>query len=190
MTHDSYNVRSCHGTSAFGHYRPALWSAIFSRFPSQIASSHHLALSKNPLLFRLFSAAKAVRMRLLALFSYLFALVTLSPLAAATRLIESKSLNPCMENSNFTASLFNVVFTPDNKTLMLDINGVSSISGNIVAEVEVIAYGYTVMKQELDPCKMNLEGLCPMNTGQIDQKFNIPVPAEVIPKIPSMCCRL
>lgn len=126
-------------------------------------------------------------MRLLALFSYLVALISLSPLASAIRLIESKSLNPCMENSNFTASLFNVVFTPDNKTLMLDINGVSSISGNIVAEVEVIAYGYTVMKQELDPCKMNLEGLCPMNTGQIDQKFNIPVPAEVIPNIPSMC---
>ncbi|KAL1966702.1 hypothetical protein VTN77DRAFT_3899 [Rasamsonia byssochlamydoides] len=125
-------------------------------------------------------------MRLLALFSYLFALFSLSPLASAVRLIESKSLNPCMDNSNFTASLFNVVFTPDNNSLAIDINGVSSISGDVVAQLEVIAYGYTVMKQTLDPCKMNLEGLCPMNTGQINNQFNVPVPADVVSQIPGI----
>jgi hypothetical protein len=125
-------------------------------------------------------------MRLLTFFSYLFALFCLSPLASAIRLIESNSLNPCMDNSNFTASLFNVVFTPDNNSLAIDINGVSSISGNVTIQVEVIAYGYTVTRQSINPCDKGLQGLCPMNTGQIPLHSTMTVPADVIGQIPGM----
>lgn len=127
-------------------------------------------------------------MRLISCLTYLIFL-SISPLASAIRLIESKSLNPCQDNSNLTATLFNVVFTPDNKSLALDIVGVSSINGKVTAQLEVIAYGYTAMKQTLDPCNMNLEGLCPMNTGQLNIKFNVPVPDEVINQIPGKSAR-
>jgi hypothetical protein len=111
-------------------------------------------------------------------------LTTFLPSSYAIRLIESKSLNPCQDNSNFTASLFNVVFTPDNNTLAFDVVGVSSIQGNVTAELMVIAYGFTALKQTLDPCTMNLDGLCPMNTGQINIQSNIDIPDDVIAKVP------
>ena len=113
-------------------------------------------------------------------------ILTLSPLTSAVRLIESKSLNPCQDNSSFTATLFNVIFTPDNNTLSFDVVGVSSISGNVTAELEVIAYGYTAVKQKLDPCTMNLQGLCPMNTGQINIQSNIEIPSDVKKQIPKI----
>lgn len=113
-------------------------------------------------------------------------ILSLCPSTFAVDLIESKSLNPCQDNSSFTATLFNVIFTPDNNTLAFDVVGVSSISGNVTAEIEVIAYGYTALKQKLDPCTMNLAGLCPMNTGQINIQSNIAVPADVKRRFPSI----
>jgi Transient receptor potential (TRP) ion channel/ML-like domain len=113
-------------------------------------------------------------------------LLTFTQYTSAIRLIESKSLNPCQDNSNFTATLFNVVFTPDNRTLSFDVVGVSSIEGNVTAELQVIAYGFTALKQTLDPCTMDLGGLCPMSTGPIDINSNIPIGQDVITKIPGI----
>ena len=110
----------------------------------------------------------------------------LAPFTSAERLIESKSLNPCQDNSSFTATLFNVVFTPNNNSLAFNIVGVSSISGNVTAEIDVIAYGYHAVKETLDPCTQNLEGMCPMNTGQINIKSNIDIPSSVIRDIPGI----
>ncbi|KAF2458644.1 hypothetical protein BDY21DRAFT_283807 [Lineolata rhizophorae] len=117
----------------------------------------------------------------------LTALLALLPSASAVRLIESKSLNPCQENSSFSATLFNVVFTPDNNTLTFNIVGVSEISGNVTADLEVFAYGYRAVKQTLDPCESaDLAGLCPMNTGQINIESNIDIPEDVIRQVPNI----
>ena len=62
----------------------------------------------------------------------------------------------------------------------------SSISGYVTAEIDVIAYGYTAVKQKLDPCTSHLEGLCPMNTGQINIESNIDIPPNVEKFIPSI----
>ncbi|KAH8702053.1 DUF907 domain protein [Talaromyces proteolyticus] len=117
---------------------------------------------------------------------YLCALVSFSPLASAIRLLQSSSLNQCMENSNFTASLFNVVFTPDNRTVQLDIDGFSSISGNVTAELIVTAYGFTAVTLEMNPCKMNIAGLCPMQTGQIKVNPPLTVAQDVVDRIPGI----
>lgn len=116
----------------------------------------------------------------------LAAFSTLLPGALAENLIESQSLNPCQENSSFTATLFNVLFTPNNGTLAFTVNGVSSINGYVTAEIDVIAYGYKALSQTIDPCKANLEGMCPMRPGQINIKSNIQVGHDVVSKIPSI----
>ena len=102
------------------------------------------------------------------------------------RLIESQSLNPCQDNTDFTATLFNVKFTPDNNSLAFDVVGVSSISGFVLAELDLTAYGYSAVKQTIDPCKSNLEGMCPMNPGQINIESNIEIPDDTIAKVPSI----
>jgi len=107
--------------------------------------------------------------------------------ASALRLIESKSLNACQDNSSFTASLFNVIFTPDNLTLTFDIVGVSSVQGNVSFGIEVEAYGLTVVKETLNPCtQKDLSGMCPMSTGQIDIQSNIQLSQDTVNQIPGI----
>ncbi|KAL8688645.1 MAG: hypothetical protein Q9224_004832 [Gallowayella concinna] len=113
-------------------------------------------------------------------------LSALPQLSSAIRLIESKSLNPCQENSSFTATRFNVVFTPDNGSVAFDIGGVSSISGFVQAEIDLLAYGYEALKQNFNPCDLGLLGMCPMNTGPINNRFNIPIAKDVVAKFPSI----
>ncbi|KAL8842009.1 MAG: hypothetical protein Q9205_002734 [Flavoplaca limonia] len=110
----------------------------------------------------------------------------LSPLSSALRIIESKSLNPCQDDSLFTATMFNVVFTPHNNSIYFDIEGVSSISGFVTAHVEVIAYGYRAVQEEINPCKLDLLGMCPMNTGPIENHFNIPISKETVDQFPAI----
>ena len=120
----------------------------------------------------------------LSVFQCLVAWLSISQMVSAIRFIESKSLNPCMENSNFSASLFQVTFTPDNNSLAFNIDGNSAISGDVTADLLVIAYGYTAVRETLDPCKLNLQGLCPMSMGNININSNIPIPGDVVSKIP------
>jgi hypothetical protein len=109
------------------------------------------------------------------------------PLASAERIIESKSLNPCLANSSFAATLFHVTFTPDNRSLAFNIQGVSNIAGNVSAEMELLVYGYSAMKQDLKPCdSAGLEGMCPMNSGNIQIRSNIDIGPDVMSQIPGI----
>jgi len=91
-----------------------------------------------------------------------------------------------MENSKFTASLFNVSFTPDTNTLHISINGVSSIDGNVTATLVVIAYGYNALTKDLNPCEMGegFQGMCPMQQGLIQLESHTPIEPSVAAQIP------
>jgi len=116
------------------------------------------------------------------------------PLTFAERVITSKSLNPCLDNSAFTADLFLVTLTPNNRSLAFDIEGTSLITGFVTAEVELIVYGYSALKQKMDPCdKSNketadqLKQLCPMTAGPIPINSNIPnISPDTLSKIPGI----
>lgn len=124
---------------------------------------------------------------LLSPFVFVTSFLSLLSGASAIRLIESKSLNTCQDNSSFTASLFNVVFTPDNRTITYDIVGVSSVQGNVSFGIEVSAYGYTFVKQTIDPCTVKgMSGMCPMATGQLDINSNLQFDQSVINQIPAI----
>ncbi|KAI9657621.1 MAG: hypothetical protein M1821_002797 [Bathelium mastoideum] len=118
----------------------------------------------------------------------LASLFALTPLSLAERVIESESLNPCQADSRFSATLFNVAFTPNNNSLSFNINGVSDISGNVTAELLFIVYGYNAYHQTINPCtSTELSGLCPMNEGQIQiQSANTQIDASVVKNIPGI----
>ena len=63
----------------------------------------------------------------------IFSLISLSLLhsAEAIRVIGSRSLATCMDNSGIGATTFDVSFTPDNSSFAFNIDGVSTISGNV-----------------------------------------------------------
>ncbi|KAF2396755.1 TRP-domain-containing protein [Trichodelitschia bisporula] len=107
--------------------------------------------------------------------------------ARAVRMIESTSLNPCMANSSFTATFFNVVFTPDNATLAYNINGESEVSAYVTLDIQVSGYGYDVYHKTLDPCSdPSLKGVCPMSAGSLQNlRSNAPLPADAIKQVPN-----
>ncbi|KAF2427379.1 DUF907 domain protein [Tothia fuscella] len=108
------------------------------------------------------------------------------PFTSAIRMFESNSLNTCMENSKFSATLFKVVFTPDNGSLAFDINGISQISGNVLLEFEVLGYGYSIYHKTIDPCSdETLKGLCPMNQAPINLPSNAQLPKDAVSQVPN-----
>ena len=123
-----------------------------------------------------------------SLISILLALTTLVPFASAVRRIESKSLNPCQANTRFSASLFDVVLTPDNNTFTFDIDGVSDIEGNVTAIIEVFAYGFKAFEETIDACDLgeDIEGLCPMPRGPIEIHSNVVLEDDVLDQVPGM----
>lgn len=122
-----------------------------------------------------------------SLWKPLVAFVSLAPsVGLAEQILVSKSLNTCQENSSFTASLFNVVYTPNNNTATINMVAVSSVQGNVIFDVTISAYGYEFLKQTINPCNVGLAGLCPMTSGKMDHEFNIEVSEEAAKNIPGI----
>ncbi|KAM0327220.1 hypothetical protein ACHAQA_006354 [Verticillium albo-atrum] len=121
--------------------------------------------------------------RPIVLLSY-FAAV-LSPVAAE-RILQSTSLNSCQEESSFSASLFNVVFTPGNNSVGINIVGVVSVEGYVVFDVTLEAYGYKAIHQVIDPCKSDLAGICPMSPGKLNMKTALSIGDDAIKQIPGI----
>lgn len=109
------------------------------------------------------------------------------PTVFAEDKIISNSLNSCSGASNFTATLFNVTYLPSSNVLTLEINGVSSLSGNVTANIQLIAYGFTVLNETIDPCTSGLTGFCPLQAGPIPNiDTNFPVPSDLKKNIPGI----
>ena len=102
-------------------------------------------------------------------------------------MLTSTSLNPCQANNQFSATLFDVVFTPNNGTLTWDINGVSTITGNVSIEMSVVAYGLNVYSNTINPCESaQLIGMCPMREGPLDMNSNAQLSQSALSGIPGI----
>ncbi|KFY98452.1 hypothetical protein V498_01456 [Pseudogymnoascus sp. VKM F-4517 (FW-2822)] len=105
--------------------------------------------------------------------------------ASAERLLSSTSLSECIENSNFTAKLFNVAFTPSNNSINFEVDGTSTLTGKFTLMVEVAAYGYVILKTPIDPCQTEeLLGLCTMQPGPMPFSTHYEVSPDVVKNIP------
>jgi hypothetical protein len=106
-------------------------------------------------------------------------------------MLTSTSLDQCDGNTNgtagITANLFNVIFTPGNRQLNYNINIVSSIAGNIIAEINVIAYGLVAVNQTIDPCNTaGFSAMCPLNPGPIPLNSSSVLSQDLVNKIPGI----
>lgn len=110
----------------------------------------------------------------------------------ATRLIESKSLSACMENSAVTASSFQTVFFPGNQTVALAFEGTSQVSSNVTLEVQIFGYGHNVLSWKFDPCSQpGLRGICPMKASNLPLlNSNFQIPKSEVKKIPDIVYRI
>ncbi|KAI2630011.1 hypothetical protein GGS21DRAFT_492120 [Xylaria nigripes] len=117
------------------------------------------------------------------------AALLLPPGASATAseaMLSSTSLNSCQPNSKFSASLFNVVYTPHNNTASINVLATSSVEGFVDFEINVVTYGYNLISQTVNPCDIGLSGLCPMNAGKIPLKYTFRVDPIAKQRIPGI----
>ena len=122
-------------------------------------------------------------MRLLTFLNFFVAF--LAPLVSAVKLLESNALNVCMESSNFTATFFNVVYYPGNNSLMVGFDGVSYISGKVVADITLTAYGINFYQNTINPCDIQGMGMCPMAPGPIDlSDVSLPISGDTASSLP------
>lgn len=98
----------------------------------------------------------------------------------------SKSLETCQQDSSFEASLFDVVYTPNNDSVAMDISIMSSIEGKVVFDFAISAYGYQVLRRTVNPCNMDLGGLCPMVAGGNTARIKFPIEKEAARQIPDI----
>ncbi|KAI1101486.1 TRP-domain-containing protein [Jackrogersella minutella] len=106
--------------------------------------------------------------------------------ATAERILQSTSLNICQENSGFTASLFNVVYNPSEGVARVNISAISTIEAPVIFDIDITAYGYSIIHRTIDPCAVGLAGFCPMGTGKLGDPFVIPVSTDATGNIPSI----
>lgn len=112
------------------------------------------------------------------------ALLALTPFVSGERMLLSKSLAQCQANSSFSATLFDVKFTPDDGQLDFNITGVSTVQGNVSIELVVYAYGLKAYTTTLNPCDLGLAGLCPMQEAPINIKSNTNLPQSALKQVP------
>ncbi|KAI5786582.1 hypothetical protein FPQ18DRAFT_393607 [Pyronema domesticum] len=115
----------------------------------------------------------------------------LTTVDASSRILRSTSLSTCQDLHGITAKLFNVSFTPDDGQLKIRINGASQVVGEVKARVTVLAYGFKVISQEIDPCNTpGLQTMCPMSLQDLDLNFQQTIAKDAVDRIPSIAYQI
>lgn len=108
--------------------------------------------------------------------------------ADAESILYTTSLSTCQADSGFSASLFDVVYTPNNNSLAVDMTASSTVQGYVLFDFTITAYGFEIMRKTIDPCTAGdgFKGFCPMSPGNLNNPFNVPVDESAKSLIPSI----
>lgn len=119
---------------------------------------------------------------------FLLCLLRLSLSASAEYVLQTTSLSTCQANSGFSASLFDVVYTPNNDSVAVDMTATSTVEGYVVFDISITAYGYEIMRKSIDPCTAGdgFKGFCPMSPGNLNNPFNVPIDPSAKSQIPGI----
>lgn len=117
---------------------------------------------------------------------YLWLVLLISSATASQKHLKTSSLLTCMDNSQFTASFFDVKFYPHNKTVIFKVDASTIINGKIVVKAELIAYGLKVLDKTFNLCSLNEVSLCPLASGRIDVSSSYQIDSDVTDQIPGI----
>jgi hypothetical protein len=108
--------------------------------------------------------------------------------ATAEKILETNSLNACQANSGFTASLFNLRYTPskDKNNVEVNITAISTVEANVEFDIAISAYGYEFYRTIIKPCDIGLAGFCPMTSGNLGDPFSLTIPPSAASLIPGI----
>ncbi|GME82668.1 unnamed protein product [Ambrosiozyma monospora] len=113
-------------------------------------------------------------------------LLCLISIASAEKYLKSSSLLTCSSDSQFSTSFFDVVFYPDNKTVVYQIDGTSLITGKVNARLDVIVYGLNVYNDKISFCDLGYSQLCPISSGHMTLDSTYQIESDMINKVPGI----
>lgn len=104
---------------------------------------------------------------------------------AGSKLLGTSALLSCMENSQFQAKSFNVLFDGDQGVANISASAISNIDGNFTARVQLIAYGINVITKDINSCSVS-KTLCPIAPGHFEVDTTFDIPKSVTKAIPGI----
>jgi hypothetical protein len=103
--------------------------------------------------------------------TWLLVMATVLAPASAKKQFSSSSLNSCQAQSSFQARRFEMVFDGDRGVVDIEIEAISSYQGFVKFDIRGSAYGYEFVQEVVDPCDIDLKGMCPMPAAKINIGF-------------------
>jgi hypothetical protein len=91
-----------------------------------------------------------------------------------------------MENSLLSASYFEVVFNPDDRSLHYTLDFTSEVSDYIIADIDVYAYGFKIISKRIDMCSLTWKQFCPLYPGQVEVESVEYISEEYVSQIPGI----
>lgn len=112
-------------------------------------------------------------------------LLSAASIASAEDYLRSTSFDNCESSNQVNASSFDVVITPENRTIAFDIYGDITFSGIALLNFSIIIDGNETLLFRQDPCSAGSStALCPTSPGQIVLNSNIEYPESASDRIP------
>ncbi|CAI4233805.1 ASN_HP2_G0000090.mRNA.1.CDS.1 [Saccharomyces cerevisiae] len=105
---------------------------------------------------------------------------------ASAKHLQTTSLLTCMDNSQLTASFFDVKFYPDNNTVIFDIDATTTLNGNVTVKAELLTYGLKVLDKTFDLCSLGQVSLCPLSAGRIDVMSTQVIESSITKQFPGI----
>ncbi|RLV84678.1 putative flavin carrier protein [Meyerozyma sp. JA9] len=87
--------------------------------------------------------------------------------ASAKRSLSATSLVTCMQNSQISPTFFNVTFNPDDRSIRYTLDLTTEINTYVTAHVQVYAYGFLIIEQDVDLCNLGWKQFCPLYPGSL-----------------------
>lgn len=106
--------------------------------------------------------------------------------AWAGRLLSATSLVTCMDNSQISPSYFNVTFDASDRSLRYSLDLTTEILANVLAHVQIYAYGFVVIDKKIDMCDLGWKQFCPMYPGLMQIESIEYISADVADQIPGI----
>ena len=109
----------------------------------------------------------------------------LVPSVCATNLLRATSLTPCSTDGAISINHFSVLFFPGNNSAQISFDGIINYSGKFVMEIELLIYGYKALTKYIDPCSLDVSGLCPLQTKELEiPATSVTIDSDMLSEIP------
>lgn len=100
----------------------------------------------------------------------------------------TQNFGDCLGGSLINVSRFDAAYYADNGTVLFHLEGSSAINNeSLVMYIGVYAYGESRFDLVFNPCRANIDSLCPLNSSvPITANGYIPIAAEDVASIPAL----